>query len=54
MQTTPRPLQSPLCTLLSWLCGLWGEALDEVANTLLPNDHSTWSGGKSCWHYCMD
>jgi hypothetical protein len=34
-------LYSLISTLFSWLCGLWGEALGEVTNTLLPNVHST-------------
>jgi hypothetical protein len=54
MQESLHLLQSSLSTPFSWLCGFWGEALDEVANTLLPNDHSNCSGGKSSCCYYKD
>ena len=40
-------LWPPLSTLFSWLCGYWGEALDEFLNTFLPIEHSNYGDGKS-------
>jgi hypothetical protein len=48
------PPYSSLSTLFSWLCGFWGEALDEVTNTFLPNVHLTSSSGKNSCCFYMD
>jgi hypothetical protein len=54
MQTTLHLPQSSLSTFFSWLCGFWGEALNDITNTLLPNDHSNCNGDKSFWRCGMD
>jgi len=54
MQTTLNLPKSSLSTFFSWLCGFWGEALNDITNTLLPNDHSNCNGDKSSWRCGMD